>query len=358
MDSHYKMMRATVGVAITRAVSDIETDTKRAVRNLVDLGTQFASGENQKKFFVLANDVLANPQNPYNKMVLELTRNVDKKIIKTVGTNLGFSSLIYGVKQIREELKQNECNIPWLIIFQIKPGDPDALITGEIESLIEQGRKLGIFSYVFTLSGKEKTQADTALLLAEKYYDCFFLLTVRPEIVDEHFAKRVREVENVAVSVRTKVNPQIGTPSRECQEAFSTLHSQRCMFGFHTLYSRENVEMATSVSWLEQMIACHCLFGGYVLKNEEDEELAESVHKFCCEIRGGNGKTILAFEWEQDTKFISGLIAPRTGILRLDSLGKILWKEKDMGSARGKTLKEILHALTPPGFSDPETAGA
>ena len=348
MDSQYKMMRATVGVAITKAVSDIETDTKRAVRNLVDLGTLFASGDNQKKFFVLASDVLANPQNPYNKLVLELTQNVDKKIIKAVGTNLGFSSLIYGVKQLRVILNQSEYNVPWLIVFHLKPNRTGALSRKEIDNLIQQGRELGVFSYVFAIAGDSKEQADTVLHLAEKYYDCFFLTTVLPKLVDEHFAKRIRETENVAVSVRTKADPTLGRPSEECLTAFSILYGQRCMFGFHTLYSKDNIELATSAAWLEQMIESHCLFGGYVSRNAENEELSGKVHRFCCDMRGGNGKSLLAFEWGQDTRYISSLISQRAGIVRIDSAGNILWKDAAGETAHGKTMMDILKSISPP----------
>lgn len=347
MDSQHRIMRATVGIAITKALKDIETDSKRAVRNLVDLGTMFANGEHQKKFFELANDVIANPQNPYNKILLELTRNVDPRIIKKICTNLGYSSLVYGVKQLRDNLDRLHCRIPWLIVFHMERQDGfEEISCPAVGSMIGQGREMGIYSYLFSLSGGEGEKAQAILKLAEKFYDCFFLIALPAELVTEDFARQVRETANVAVSVSAE--SEDGTLPDDCARAFNRLHEQQCMFGYHTMFQKENFDAVTGPAWMNGVMESHCLFGCYLSAAPEDTELSERMHAFSCATRGGNGKSILTFEYSQDSRFFNQSISPESGILRVNGAGQVLWNDEVTGrSAKDGDLLRILKEITP-----------
>jgi hypothetical protein len=60
-------------------MEDMKGNTKRSIRNLIDLGLLFSISENQKWFFNAAKKVVANPRNPYNALVTRMIANVDNE---------------------------------------------------------------------------------------------------------------------------------------------------------------------------------------------------------------------------------------------------------------------------------------
>jgi len=57
----HRLIMQTINIAVSKAMEDMKTNTKRSIRNLIDLGLLFSRSENQKWFFSTAKKVISNP---------------------------------------------------------------------------------------------------------------------------------------------------------------------------------------------------------------------------------------------------------------------------------------------------------
>jgi len=93
--------------------------------------------------------ILTNLDSSYYSVVSNVINNIDHNIIKTFGINIGYNSWTEGVKKIRQHEQRYNYNVPWVIIFDFRTPAIDKLSNIEICDIISQGKKMGIYSYIF-----------------------------------------------------------------------------------------------------------------------------------------------------------------------------------------------------------------
>ncbi len=54
-----------------------------------------------RRFYTTAQEILADPHNPYPALARRLVTTVDTNTVKMVGLNLGYSSLVYGAAKLK-----------------------------------------------------------------------------------------------------------------------------------------------------------------------------------------------------------------------------------------------------------------
>ena len=121
---------------------------------------------------------------------------------------------MYGTKTIRQKRKEHNCNIPWLILMDptsacnlhctgcwaAEYGNRLNLTYDELDSIITQGKELGIYFYMYT-GGEPLVRKDDIITLCQKHSDCAFHAFTNGTLVDEKFCEQMKAVGNLSLSI-------------------------------------------------------------------------------------------------------------------------------------------------------------
>jgi len=306
LDLQHRLTRQTINIAISKAMDDMRSNIKRSLRNLIDLGLLFAQSEHQKWFFNTAQKVISIPRNPYYKLAARTIADVNIQTIKTIGLNLGYSSLAYGARKLKKRQEATALPLPWLLIFDVSESSPDFLQQTEI--VIREGRDMGIYSYIFCCH--EPSNIITLCAIAKRFHECLFVFKVFPDLITAQTAEVLSKLHNTMVSVQATDE---SFTDESCLKAFHILKNNRCFYGFHTNYNESTFAEAISTEYVRRAISYGNIFGVYVAEKGVSASCRNTVHDFVCSIRGGAGLPLVTLEWSRDMEEISRRIGVPEG---------------------------------------------
>ena len=290
LDIEARLVRQAIAFAVTKAMEDIKGNTRRSIRNLIDLGSLFSKTENQMWFFEAARNVIGNPKNPYNALVSRAVRDIDGDAIRCVGLNLGYNALVFGAKRLRKKQETLGARIPWLLNVEELPG---ADFPSRLERCLREGQDVGIFSYALGLSGAGNLPALAEL--SNRYEDCFLGLKMSAAHLDDAAADWIAQARNAAVAV------ELPEEAREAEGALTRLCARRCLYGFFLAYADRDVPRITSPQFVKWAIAQGCLFGVYQSAGASERAQAE-IAGFVDRVRGENGQPLVALDFPRDAR--------------------------------------------------------
>lgn len=167
--------RAIIDATVDRGLREIEEDPKRSIRKLADMGKQFSKGRFVQVLYTLFQELLRNDDSPYYTAIEHLLRHTERKALKDFGINIGYGSLTYGARQIRNHEKSRDYQIPWLLILRMNPSSPGSIDIEELDHIIRQGISLGIYTYAVRCRGPLPDLSGLADVF-RKYPKCAFIL--------------------------------------------------------------------------------------------------------------------------------------------------------------------------------------
>ncbi|HWR23412.1 MAG TPA: hypothetical protein VN366_08040 [Feifaniaceae bacterium] len=337
MELQYRVTRQMIDIAVSKAMEDMESNVKRGVRNLVDLGLLFSKSENQKRFFTAARKVVSNPGNPYYPLVTRMISDVDHDTIKKVGLNLGYNSLVYGAKRLKKRQEDTGLAFPGLLIFDISESGPAIL-----ERCIQEGQELGIYSYI--ICPHERGDISAICEIAARFDESLFILKGSSGLISEQTAGTIGNIHNIAVSVQVTGT---GFDCAAVQDAFRILKRNRCLYGFHVTYNEETVSRVTAPEYIRSAIGLGNFFGAYTAEDGVSDAARDAVYAFACKGRGENGQPLVPLDWYRDIQDIGEQIFSGAGQTEAPLVKRVYCeyiKAKDMLT---KSLLEILRGLQP-----------
>lgn len=340
MELQHRLMRQTINIAVSKALEDMQTNTRRSIRNLIDLGLLFSRSENQKWFYGTAKKVISNSRNPYNKLAARMIAGVDNQTIKTVGINLGYSSLTYGARKLQKWQAASGCPIPWLVIFDISESTSDYF--RQIENYICEGRELGVYSYIFCL--REAKDISTLCEIAKRFNECFFVFQTSSDLITNQTTLPLGEIHNAVVSVEA---PDADINHESCINAFRTLRQNRCLFGFQLIYNESNLGKVTTPGYIRCSIQLGNLFGVYVAENGVSDACRKAAYTFACKERGETGRPLIALEWSRDLQNINEKILSDGGYLVIKPVQRARHEYEKVKDVLENTLLEMIQSLQP-----------
>lgn len=181
--------------AVKKGLKDIKDAPGRGIRNLVELGEMFSSGHFQKDFFQIVLDRLQDENSAYYAIVERVVQRTDAEILTTFGIDLGYNALAHGASAIRELEAREGYSVPWCLFVDL--GGQVVLPPADLDSLVRQGRELGIYSYMVDMRGGYP-QLHELMSVMGKAKDCAFVLFLPPEMADEMFFDELGQANNVA----------------------------------------------------------------------------------------------------------------------------------------------------------------
>lgn len=334
MDASNKMVR----YGLKKAFGYIERDPEENLPKLMDWVDRYAP-EGDKGFPMQRaafRRVIEDPGCAMHKLMYRVFTETDKDVLKAVFENFILNGNLVGWPRQEELRERYNCNIPWAILLDptsacnlhctgcwaAEYGNKLNLTFDEIDSIITQGKELGVYIYIYT-GGEPLVRKDDLIALCRKHNDCQFLCFTNGTLLDESFADSMLSVRNFipAISVEgfesaTDGRRGPGTYGKVV-EAMSLLKRKKLPFGISCCYTSQNFESISSGEYFDQMVEWGASFVWYFhympIGNDAAPELLPTPKQrelMYHRIRQARReKPIFAMDFQNDGEFVGGCIA-------------------------------------------------
>ena len=335
----HSAQRAAFSILIDKATNKIDEDREASFLKMVDLTESFAKDRFTLEQYDAARELIKDKDGKWMKYVNRVLDEVSPNVIKTTALNLGFESMLKGVKMKEESKKKYGCNIPWLILMDptsacnlhctgcwaAEYGHKLSLSYEDLDRIITQGKELGIYFYMYT-GGEPLVRKDDIIKICEKHNDCEFHAFTNGTLVDDAFCEEMDRVGNLSLAISLEGFEEVNDARRgkgvfdRVMKAMDTLKKHGQVFGTSICYTRENIETVTSDEFLDMIIEKGCRYAWYFhympVGNDAAPELMptkeqrEYAYHRIREIRGREGgKPIFTFDFQNDGEYVGGCIA-------------------------------------------------
>ncbi len=302
--------------------------------------------------------------------VLEMNPDVCNDLVKTFLVDANFMAW---PKQ-EASRKKYECNIPWAVLMDptsacnlhctgcwaAEYGHKDNLTYEELDSIIEQGKELGTYIYIYT-GGEPLVRKADLIKLCEKHSDCIFLSFTNGTLIDEEFCQQMERVKNFipAISVEgfeeaTDARRGSGTYGK-VQNAMRLLKEHGLPFGVSCCYTSQNASSIASEEFIDWLVDQGVLFAwiftympiGHDAPTDlmASAEQREHLYHFVRESR--QSKPIFLLDFWNDGEFVGGCIAGGRRYLHINAAGDVepcVFAHYSNANIRESTLLEALQS--------------
>ena len=365
-------MLGTLG--IKTAYSYIEKDPERNLPKLMEwvdklAGTGPDSFQEQRDAF---RAVINDPDNNMHQLIMNTLQGVDNGVLKAFFVNFFLNANIIGWPIQEKFRKKYNCNIPWAILLDptsacnlhctgcwaAEYGNKLNLSFEEIDSIIRQGKELGVYMYIYT-GGEPLVRKNDLIRLCEKHSDCQFLAFTNATLIDESFADDMLRVKNFipAISLEgfeTATDGRRGNGVyQKVVRAMNILKEKKLPFGISACYTSQNLDSISSDTFLDQLVEWGARFIWYfhympvgndavpaLLPNPQQRE--QMYHRIRA-IRAS--KPIFAMDFQNDGEYVGGCIAGGRRYLHINANGDVdpcVFIHYSDSNIRERTLLECL----------------
>lgn len=328
------MARTIIETMMNKFLRDMEDDPDRSIRNLIDLGINFARGRFQKEFFHVLQEMLSNERSAYYDLAKQVAARTDHEILKTFGMNMGFQACTLGARLIRENEERWNFNIPWA--YQLMFGE-QGLSPEAAEKIIREGRELGTYVYILFGAGNIKKQH---LELLSRYGDCAFILFTTPRMILGGLMTELLQVHNLLVLVEHQ--------EQGMEETVDELQKHGFLYGLYEECPSKNQETLWAPAHLERIAAlgaaCYVLMPEKVqdFHFKEDESRKRAVSR----IRGEQEYPLILIDFVSDIQQIDRIISNDSCAVAFDTRGNVCTDTGICRSCYERSLFEILEQVT------------
>ncbi|NBI33162.1 radical SAM protein [Enterorhabdus sp. P55] len=293
--------------------------------------------------------VVADPDNNMYQLIMrlmDLNPAVRNDLLKTflVDANL----VAWGVQEKMREKYQ--CNIPWAILLDptsacnlrctgcwaAEYGHKLNLTYEEIDSIICQGKELGVHIYIYT-GGEPLVRKHDLIRLCEAHPDCAFLCFTNSTLIDEEFCQDMIRVKNFVPAISAE-GDEAATDGRrgegvyqKVDAAMDLLRSHGLPFGVSICYTHDNAASVASEAYFDWLIEKGALFAwifSYMPVGVDaptslmpDPVDRERLYRFNRQVRAT--KPILTLDFQHDGEFVGGCIAGGRRYLHINAAGDV-----------------------------------
>ncbi|MDD6191528.1 MAG: radical SAM protein [Lachnospiraceae bacterium] len=365
-----------VQFGLKKAFGYIEKDPEKNLVKLLDIVDQFAGddpnmmGRQRAAFRQVVND----PDNNMNQLMMRVLKDTDTDVVKAMFENFFLNANFIGWQRQEEMRKKYNCNIPWAILLDptsacnlhctgcwaAEYGNKLNLTFDEIDSIIMQGKELGVYLYIYT-GGEPLVRKKDLIALCRKHHDCQFLTFTNGTLIDEEFADQMLDVKNLvpAISVEGFEEATDGRRGNGTFEkavrAMNILKERKLPFGISCCYTSQNLDSIASDEFFDQMIDWGAYFVWYFhympVGNDAAPELLptpkqrEYMYHKVRQVR--LTKPLFAMDFQNDGEYVGGCIAGGRRYLHINANGDCdpcVFIHYSNMNIRNNTLLEVLQS--------------
>ncbi len=333
-----------------KAMKFIERDPINNFSKLLKWARLFSFDEQGKKYFNFIKKIWTNDESCAKELITKVLSSKNKQFTKKLFNNFFINSAIKQFPITTSLRKKYDCNIPWTILLDPTSAcnlnckgcwaseyDKKSSLTNEqIDSIISQGKKLGMHFFIYS-GGEPLVRKYDLIELAQKHDDCFFLSFTNGTLIDKDFADEVAKTGNLtfAISVEgfekeTDFRRGKGT-YKKVMNAMNLLKERGIGFGFSTCYHSKNYKIIGSDKYINHMIKKGCLFGWLFTymplgKNAVPELICSADQRkymFDRLQQFRKTKPIFLMDFWNDAEYVGGCIAGGRNYLHINSEGDV-----------------------------------
>lgn len=336
-------------LGIEQAFKYLYKEPEKNLAKLMDWADKFTKGEfeTQRK---MVRHAIENPDDAYYPYIRHLINDVDHDVLTTVAVNFFINANLVGWDVQEAARKKYNCNIPWAILLDptsacnlhctgcwaAEYGNKLNLTFDEIDSIICQGKELGVYMYIYT-GGEPLVRKADLIRLCEKHDDCVFLSFTNATLIDEKFADEMLRVKNFVPAISLEGDEE-ATDSRRGKgtyqkviHAMELLRERKLLYGISSCYTSVNYESITSDEYYQSLIDLGAYFIWYFhympVGNDAAPELLpnpeqrEAVYRRVRQLRAT--KPLFAMDFQNDAEFVGGCIAGGRRYLHINANGDV-----------------------------------
>ena len=347
------MIPKTLGkLGLKTAYGYIEKDPEHNLPKLMEWVDRLA-GDGPNSFLVQRDafrTVINDPDNNMHQLLMNIFREVDNDVLKATFENFLLNANIVGWP-IQEEMRSKyNCNIPWAILLDptsacnlhctgcwaAEYGNKLNLSLNEIDSIIQQGKELGVYMYIYT-GGEPMVRSKDIIALCQKHSDCQFLAFTNATLIDEAFADDMLRVKNFIPAISLE-GFEMATDGRRGNGVYqkvlrtmSILRQKRLPFGISACYPSQNLDSISSDEFIDQLVKWGAQFIWYFhympVGNDAvpalmpNPQQRKAMYYRIREIR--STKPLFAMDFQNDGEYVGGCIAGGRRYLHINANGDV-----------------------------------
>ncbi|MDD6154084.1 MAG: radical SAM protein [Eubacteriales bacterium] len=376
-DIAHKVGRAAFSKAFDVAYGKLQKNRQQAIMDLYGLIAKYVDslnkGVDMDKFRVLLED----QNSALSKYINRVIDNTDKNVLKQFVLNFLYEAMFCGTKVINENRVKYNCNVPWLILMDptsacnlhctgcwaAEYGNKMNLTLEEMNDLIQQGKELGIFYYMFT-GGEPLVRKNDLIKLAEMNPECAFVSFTNGTLVDEKFCEDLVRVGNLYLAISLEGFEMTNDSRRgegtynKVMHAMDLLKQHGCLFGTSIAYTRANCELVTSDEFIDMEIEKGVQFTMYFhlmpVGMDASPDLMPTMQQRLYMIdrlrkvrNMTDGKGFFCFDFQNDGPYVGGCIAGGRNYFHINANGDAepcVFIHYSNANIRKNTLLEILQS--------------
>lgn len=345
--------RQAFSIAIDATLKSLHKDREKALLNIVNLVQKFMGDNFTKESYEGAKKMIMNPESKWMHYVNRLLDETDPHVAKMTALNLGYQAAFAGTKKIRKMREVEQCNIPWLILMDptsacnlhctgcwaAEYGHKLNLSFEEMDSIVEQGKELGIYFYMMT-GGEPLVRKADIIRLCEKHNECAFHCYTNGTLIDQAFCDEMKRVGNLSLSISLEGFEEANDFRRgdgvyhKVIDAMDLLHENGLIFGNSVCYTSKNMDAVTSDEFFDLLIEHGSRFAWYFhlmpvgMKASPElmptKEQREYIYHRIREVRGWEGgKEIFVMDFQNDGEYVGGCIAGGRNYCHINPKGDV-----------------------------------
>lgn len=334
---------------IEQAFKYLYKDPENNMLKLMDWADTFCNGEFESQRAVIRK-IMENPSEPYHNFLLKLLREVDSDVLTTTAVNFFINANMIGWPLQEKMRKKYNCNIPWAILLDptsacnlhctgcwaAEYGNKLNLSFDEIDKIIEQGKELGVYMYIYT-GGEPLVRKKDIIQLCEKHNDCIFLCFTNATLIDDKFADEMLRVKNFIPAISLEGFEEATDGRRgngvyqKAVAAMELLRSKKLLYGISTCYTSANYKSITDEAFYDHLIDLGAYFIWFfhympvgndaspdlLLTPEQREYVYHTIRRLRAE------KPLFAMDFQHDAEYVGGCIAGGRRYLHINANGDV-----------------------------------
>lgn len=359
--------------ALKQGINFLYRNPEKNLLKMMDWADKFAGDQfpSQRK---VMREAMSNPEHPYYGYIRRLFHEIDPHVMKTTAINFFLNASLIGWSKQEETRQKYGCNVPWAILLDptsacnlhctgcwaAEYGNKLNLTFEEIDDIIEQGKAMGVYMYIYT-GGEPLVRKKDIIRLCEKHSDCIFLCFTNGTLIDEEFADEMLRVGNFVPAISLEGFEEATDGRRgngvyaKATKAMELLRKKKLFYGISACYTSANFESITSEEFFDKLIEMGAYFIWYFhympVGNDASPELLptpeqrKETYRRIREYR--STKPLFAMDFQNDAEYVGGCIAGGRRYLHINANGDVdpcVFIHYSDSNIREKTLLEALRS--------------
>jgi len=343
-------VRALRNTAVEMLIRYLSNDPMNKLPWMFDIAERLDRGKLYTSEIRAVRRAIQDENSVWHRFTKSVFEEIDLKHLQKLGETFFVNSILDGRARAREAEAKYDCYIPWAILIDPTSacnlscvgcwaqqyGHKYSLSYETLDSVVSQGKELGIHFYIFS-GGEPLMRKKDIIKLCEKHQDCVFFAFTNGTLVDDEFCKEMLRVGNFSLAfsiegdeAATDMRRGAGT-YRKVIEAMQRMREHKLLFGYSTCYHRYNTESVASDEFVDDMINRGCRFSWnftYIPVGKDARvdliatpEQRAYMYRRTREIRAT--KPIFAMDFWNDGEYTGGCIAGGRSYFHINAAGDV-----------------------------------